>query len=274
MARVRCWSEHRLRARERQAAADPRRRTDRFLGGRLRRCQHGRGRPRGGVSKGTLYVYFDSKEELFEALIIQEKSSLAEALFTLDAENPDVPAVLTRLGTSFLTEMCRPEHMSVVRMVIGACEKFPRFGQAFYEAGPACGVERLSGLPRRAGRGRPAEDRRYGTRRPSLPASVPGRFAHAPAIQGRRDRERGRDAPSGRRGGADVPGRLRRPPLKETARDGEEGRQPAARSSGRASALQIRTCASMARASSTSAGAVRYDPAKCVQARSTRSLIP
>ena len=28
-------------------------------------------------------------------------------------------------------------------MVIGACEKFPRFGQAFYEAGPACGVERL-----------------------------------------------------------------------------------------------------------------------------------
>ncbi|WP_457104560.1 TetR/AcrR family transcriptional regulator [Methylobacterium sp. P5_C11] len=97
-----------------------------------------------GVSKGTLYVYFDSKEDLFEALIIQEKSSLAEALFTLDAENPDVPGVLTRLGTSFLTEMCRPEHVSVVRMVIGACEKFPRFGQAFYEAGPACGVERLS----------------------------------------------------------------------------------------------------------------------------------
>ena len=28
-------------------------------------------------------------------------------------------------------------------MVIGACEKFPRFGQAFYEAGPACGTGRL-----------------------------------------------------------------------------------------------------------------------------------
>ena len=98
-----------------------------------------------GVSKGTLYVYFDSKEDLFEALIIREKSSLAEALFTLDADDPDVPAVLTKLGASFLTEMGRPEHVAVVRMVIGACEKFPRFGQAFYEAGPACGVARLSG---------------------------------------------------------------------------------------------------------------------------------
>ena len=84
-----------------------------------------------GVSKGTLYVYFENKEDLFEALIIQEKTSLAEALFTLDAGDPDVPGVLARLGTSFLTEMCRPEHVSVVRMVIGACEKFPRFGLAF-----------------------------------------------------------------------------------------------------------------------------------------------
>ncbi|MGH1569672.1 TetR/AcrR family transcriptional regulator [Methylobacterium sp. P31] len=98
-----------------------------------------------GVSKGTLYVYFDSKEDLFEALIVQEKGSLAEALFALDADDPDVPAVLMRLGTSFLTEMCQAEHVAVVRMVIGACEKFPRFGQALYEAGPACGIARLSG---------------------------------------------------------------------------------------------------------------------------------
>ncbi|WP_426313321.1 TetR/AcrR family transcriptional regulator [Methylobacterium fujisawaense] len=97
-----------------------------------------------GVSKGTLYVYFESKEALFEALTTQEKASLAEALFTLDADDPDVPGVLTRLGVSFLTEMCRPEHVSLVRMVIGASEKFPRFGQVYYQAGPACGVDRLS----------------------------------------------------------------------------------------------------------------------------------
>ena len=83
------------------------------------------------------------------------------AFFARDADDPDVPAVLTKLGASFLTEMGRPEHVAVVRMVIGACEKFPRFGQAFYEAGPACGVARLSGYldaQVRAGRLRVADN--------------------------------------------------------------------------------------------------------------------
>jgi len=97
-----------------------------------------------GVSKGTLYVYFDSKEALFEALIILEKTSLAETLFTFDPADTDIPAVLTRLGLSFLTEMSKPEHISVHRMVIGVCEKFPHFGQVYYEAGPARGVARLA----------------------------------------------------------------------------------------------------------------------------------
>ena len=33
-----------------------------------------------GVSKGTLYVYFDSKESLFAALTTEEKRGLAEVL--------------------------------------------------------------------------------------------------------------------------------------------------------------------------------------------------
>lgn len=97
-----------------------------------------------GVSKGTLYVYFDSKEALFEALALAEKRGLAEVLFRLDADDPNVRGVLTRLGLSYLTEMVRPEHITVVRMVIGACEKFPRLGQAFFEAGPVQGTTRLA----------------------------------------------------------------------------------------------------------------------------------
>ena len=96
-----------------------------------------------GVSKGTLYVYFDSKEALFEALTLSERSGLAEALFQLDESDPDVGAVLRRLGRSFLDMMIRPEHISSVRMVIGATDKFPRVGQVFYEAGPRRGTDRL-----------------------------------------------------------------------------------------------------------------------------------
>lgn len=96
-----------------------------------------------GVSKGTLYVYFDSKERLFEALTTEEKQGLAEVLFRLDADDPDVRAVLTRLGQTYLSRMGLPEHISSVRMVIGAAEKFPRLGQAFFEAGPCQGTARL-----------------------------------------------------------------------------------------------------------------------------------
>jgi AcrR family transcriptional regulator len=98
-----------------------------------------------GVSKGTLYVYFDSKESLFEALILDERRGLAEVLFRLDEDDPDVKAVMRRLGLSFLDMMVRPEHVSSVRMVIGAAEKFPRFGKVFFQAGPCEGVRRLKG---------------------------------------------------------------------------------------------------------------------------------
>jgi AcrR family transcriptional regulator len=108
-----------------------------------------------GVSKGTLYVYFDSKDKLFEELTLEERKTLAEVLFKLDPDNPDVRAELTELGASFLKYMAEPQHVSSVRMVIGAAEKFPGIGQTFYRAGPQRGIERLSAyLARQAAAGR------------------------------------------------------------------------------------------------------------------------
>ena len=112
-----------------------------------------------GVSKGTLYVYFDSKEALFEALTRVERGRLAEVLFTLDEGDPDIRGVLHRLGDSFLELMARPDHVSSVRMVIGTTEKFPRFGRSFYDAGPRWGAERLRAyLDRQVAAGRLAID--------------------------------------------------------------------------------------------------------------------
>ena len=108
-----------------------------------------------GVSKGTLYSYFASKEALFERLILDERTSLAEALFSLDPDDPDTRAVLRRLGRSFLAMLVRPEHVSSVRMVIGVAEKLPRIGQVFYDAGPRQGARRLAAyLDRQVAAGR------------------------------------------------------------------------------------------------------------------------
>lgn len=98
------------------------------------------------VSKATIYVYFQSKADLFEALVKMERGQSAERLFEFDADDPDVERQLTRIGTTFVTMMVRPNHIRLVRMVIGVAEKFPAVGRAFFEAGPAKGCQELAAL--------------------------------------------------------------------------------------------------------------------------------
>jgi AcrR family transcriptional regulator len=93
-----------------------------------------------GVSKGTLYVYFDSKEQLFEAIAQEACAAQAEGVFSFDPADHDVEAVLTRLGRSFVKFFCRPGAMSALRTVISISERMPEIGRKFYETGPAKGV--------------------------------------------------------------------------------------------------------------------------------------
>jgi AcrR family transcriptional regulator len=96
-----------------------------------------------GVSKGTLYVYFDSKEQLFEAIAHEACGAQAEGVFSLDPADHDVEVVLTRLGRSFVKFKCRPGAMSPLRTVIAISDRMPEIGREFYETGPAKGVTKL-----------------------------------------------------------------------------------------------------------------------------------
>ncbi|WP_088344895.1 MULTISPECIES: TetR/AcrR family transcriptional regulator [Rhodomicrobium] len=98
---------------------------------------------RAGVSKGTLYVYFQSKEELFETIFEAESRAQAEQVFSLDHADHDVEAVLTRLGRAFVRFLCQPGRLSPLRTVISIAGRMPDLGQRFYDAGPATGVGRL-----------------------------------------------------------------------------------------------------------------------------------
>ena len=97
-----------------------------------------------GVSKGTLYVYFDNKEQLFEAIVEQECDAQAEGIFDLDPGDHDVGAVLKRLGVAYVKFLCRPEKASAVRTVIAIADRMPEIGRKFYEHGPADGIRRLA----------------------------------------------------------------------------------------------------------------------------------
>jgi AcrR family transcriptional regulator len=97
-----------------------------------------------GVSKGTLYVYFQNKEQLFQAICSEECLSQAEGLFNFDADDSDVETTLTRIGIDFVTLVCRPEKASSARTVIAIAERMPEIGRAYYETGPARGIALLS----------------------------------------------------------------------------------------------------------------------------------
>jgi AcrR family transcriptional regulator len=96
-----------------------------------------------GVSKGTLYVYFDSKEQLFQAIATEECTRQAEQVFSLDPGDHDVEAVLTRLGCAYFGLLSRPAAMPALRTVISIAERMPEVGRQFYEAGPARGIATL-----------------------------------------------------------------------------------------------------------------------------------
>src|SRR5262249_32394738 len=97
-----------------------------------------------GVSKGTLYVYFQNKEQLFQEICSAECLSQAEGLFTSDPHPRDGEASLRRIGIDCVSVVCRPEKASSARTVIAIAGRMPEIGRAYYETGPARGIALLS----------------------------------------------------------------------------------------------------------------------------------
>src|SRR4030088_3674028 len=106
-----------------------------------------------GVSKGTLYVYFENKEQLFEAIVHQQCQTQAQGLCALDPNDGDVEAVLTRLGVGLVNFLCQPGKASPLRTVIAIADRMPEIGKQFYESGPACGIAMLASYIQRQGDG-------------------------------------------------------------------------------------------------------------------------
>jgi AcrR family transcriptional regulator len=96
-----------------------------------------------GVSKGTLYVYFKDKDELFKAIIEKECVFQAEGVFEFDVADPNVEGTLTRVCTAFVRLLCAPNRQSPLRAVIAIADRMPNIGRMFYETGPAVGLAKM-----------------------------------------------------------------------------------------------------------------------------------
>jgi AcrR family transcriptional regulator len=96
-----------------------------------------------GGSKGTLYNYFSSKEELFSAMVAEECGE--EFLAMTDFRPTEgVEEALRRFGVRFLRYVLSDAALGFHRLLSAEAPRFPDLGRMFYDAGPARTVERLS----------------------------------------------------------------------------------------------------------------------------------
>lgn len=97
-----------------------------------------------GVSKGTLYVYFEDKEHLFVALIEQERESQKQTMYAALDESADLVQALHTFGVRLARLLTSPFALSAHRIVLGVAERMPDVGRDFYDRGPLQGARRLA----------------------------------------------------------------------------------------------------------------------------------
>src|ERR1700743_2654399 len=82
-----------------------------------------------GGSKGTLYNYFKSKDELFVAYVQRLCAWQRVAMFGLFANEPDVRSALTSLGRTYLTIVLSDTNMMNFRLIVAESQRSPELGK-------------------------------------------------------------------------------------------------------------------------------------------------
>ena len=97
-----------------------------------------------GVSKGTLYNYFDDKAALFAAYVGAECSRTLSRIFEGAEPDGNPAATLRAIGLRMMRMMLSDLALSIYRVVLSEAAKFPELAQAFYDAGPARAMRYLA----------------------------------------------------------------------------------------------------------------------------------
>lgn len=88
-----------------------------------------------GVSKGTLYVYFENKVDLFVALIEDRREDFYLSLHEELVGAGSLEERLLTYARGLLRKLTSDHVIRLQRIVIGVSERMPELGQRFYQAG-------------------------------------------------------------------------------------------------------------------------------------------
>ena len=87
-----------------------------------------------GLSKPTLYQYFESKEALFSAMMLGERDHMLEVF-----QHPSGKGLVVDLfefAWDYADTVMRPDLLSLARLIIGEVQRFPEIGRAYQQSGP------------------------------------------------------------------------------------------------------------------------------------------
>jgi AcrR family transcriptional regulator len=98
-----------------------------------------------GGSKGTLYNYFKSKDDLFNAYV-ERRCLWQDEIFALPTGRETPEETLRRIASAYLKRVLTDFNLKNFRLISAEAERSPEIGRTFYDAGPRKGAERVAEL--------------------------------------------------------------------------------------------------------------------------------
>lgn len=89
-----------------------------------------------GGSKGTLWSYFPSKEDLFAAVVDAAADAFSEAVTPVLADDAEVFPALTRFVEVFIARITSPTAIALQRLIIGEAGRASEVGAIFFDRAP------------------------------------------------------------------------------------------------------------------------------------------
>ncbi|MFD1746856.1 TetR/AcrR family transcriptional regulator [Rhizobium helianthi] len=84
------------------------------------------------VSKGTIYVYFNGKDDLFAAIMERERGRLARSMQDVLDDATEVEDGLYRFGYAFALRVTDEDIVSAMRTMIGVVHRMPSLSSRFF----------------------------------------------------------------------------------------------------------------------------------------------
>ena len=90
-----------------------------------------------GGSKGTLWSYFPSKEELFTAVLRDATEAYHAGVLQLLDSRGELEPTLLRFGHDLIRKVTSPEAIGLHRLIAAEASRFPEIGTIFFELAPS-----------------------------------------------------------------------------------------------------------------------------------------